>query len=130
MDMRLKESEWIILQVLWQESPLDLKGIIARVQRQNPAVGWDYKTYHSFLRILLEKGYVTAARQKQNNLYAPAITRDEALSCEAESLISRRGYFGSVSSILVHMAQQGQLTSEEKQELRALAEQLAKEDAE
>lgn len=129
MDARLKESEWIILQVLWQESPLDLKGIIAGVQRQNPTVSWDYKTYHSFLRILLEKGYVSATRQKQSNLYSPAITRDEALSCEAESLISRRGYFGSVSSIMVHMAQQGQLTSEEKQELRALAEQLAKEDA-
>ena len=128
MDTRLKESEWIILQSLWQDSPLDLKGIIASVQQQNPAVSWDYKTYHSFLRILLEKGYVTATRQKQNNLYSPAITREEALSCEAESLISRRGYFGSVSSILVHMAQQGQLTREEKLELRQLAEQLSQED--
>jgi len=130
MDTRLKESEWIILQVLWQEAPLDLKSIITRVQTQNPSVSWDYKTYHSFLRILLDKGYITAQRQKQNNLYSPLITRDEALSCEAESLISRRGYFGSVSSILVHMAQQGQLTQAEKQELRALAEQLAQEDAE
>lgn len=130
MDTRLKESEWIILQVLWQEAPLDLKSIITRVQAQNPSVSWDYKTYHSFLRILLDKGYITAQRQKQNNLYSPLITRDEALSCEAESLISRRGYFGSVSSILVHMAQQGQLTQAEKQELRALAEQLAQEDAE
>ena len=128
MDARLKESEWIILQTLWQEAPLDLKGIIASVQRQNPSVSWDYKTYHSFLRILLEKGYITATRQKQNNLYSPAITREQALSCEAESLIYRRNYFGSVSSILVQMAQQGQLTSEEKQELRALAEQLAQED--
>jgi len=130
MDTRLKESEWIILQVLWQEAPLDLKSIIARVQTQNPSVSWDYKTYHSFLRILLDKGYITAQRQKQNNLYSPLITRDEALSCEAESLISRRGYFGSVSSILVYMAQQGQLTQAEKQELRALAEQLAQEDVE
>lgn len=129
MDTRLKESEWIILQTLWQESPLDLKSIITRVQAQNPSVSWDYKTYHSFLRILLDKGYITAQRQKQNNLYSPLITRDEALSCEAESLISRRGYFGSVSSILVHMAQEGKLTAEEKQELRALAEQLAQEDA-
>ena len=128
MDTRLKESEWIILQALWQESPLDLKGIIAHVQAQNPGVAWDYKTYHSFLRILLEKGFVSAERQKNSNLYRPAITREEALSCEAESLISRRGYFGSVSSILVHMAQQGQLTPEEKQELRALAEQLAQEE--
>ena len=130
MDTRLKESEWIILQTLWQDAPQDLKGIIASVQRQNPAVGWDYKTYHSFLRILLEKGYITATRQKQSNLYSPAITREEALSCEAESLISRRSYFGSVSSIMVHMAQQGQLTREEKQELRLLAEQLSREDEE
>ena len=130
MDTRLKESEWIILQALWQESPLDLKGIIASVQALNPTVTWDYKTYHSFLRILLEKGLITAQRQKSSNRYSPAITRDEALSCEAESLISRRSYFGSVSSILVHMAQQGQLTREEKQELRMLAEQLAREDAE
>lgn len=48
MDTRLKESEWIILQALWQESPLDLKGIIASVRTQNADVGWDYKTYHSF----------------------------------------------------------------------------------
>jgi len=128
MDTRLKESEWIILQTLWQEAPQDLKGIIAGVQAQHPEVSWDYKTYHSFLRILLEKGLISAVRQKKSNLYRPAITRDEALSCEAESLISRRGYFGSVSSILVHMAQQGQLTQEEKQELRQLAENLAQED--
>ena len=68
MDTRLKESEWIILQALWQESPLDLKGIIASVQAQNADVSWDYKTYHSFLRILLEKGLITAKRQKNSNL--------------------------------------------------------------
>ncbi len=128
MDTRLKESEWILLQALWQEGPLDLRGIIAYVRTQHPDVGWDYKTYHSFLRILLEKGYVGAERQKRGNLYRPLITREEALSCEAESLIARRGYFGSVSSILVHMAEQGQLTREEKRELRLLADKLARED--
>lgn len=130
MDRRLKESEWIILQALWQEAPLDLKGIIALVQVQHPEVSWDYKTYHSFLRILLEKGFISAERQKNSNLYRPAITREEALACEADSLISRRNYFGSVSSILVQMAQQGKLTAREKQELRTLAEQLAEEDKE
>ena len=130
MDKRLKDSEWIILRALWNNAPMDLKDIISSVQSADPNVNWDYKTYHSFLRILLEIGLITAQRQKNSNLYNPAITRDEALSCEAESLISRRSYFGSVSSIVVHMAQQGQLTKQEKQELRLLAEQLAREDAE
>ena len=129
MDTRLKESEWIILQALWQESPLDLKGIIASVQAQNADVGWDYKTYHSFLRILLEKGYVTAEKAGKNNLYRAAISREQALEFETESLLSRRGYYGSVSNLVVHMADRGQLTETEKDELRALAERLAAEQA-
>jgi len=128
MDKRLKDSEWIILRVLWGNPPMDLRGIIAGVQAQNPAVSWDYKTYHSFLRILLDKGLVTADKHGKNNYYSPAITQEEALSYETESLISRRNYYGSVSSLMVHMAEQGKLTKAEKQELLALAEKLAQEE--
>ena len=127
MDKRLKDSEWIILRALWERFPLDMKGIIRVVQEQHPQVGWDYKTYHSFLRLLLEKGYITATRQGKNNLYAPAITEKQALSFETDSLVSRRSYYGSVSSLMVNMAEQGKLTGEEKRELMELAKRLADE---
>jgi predicted transcriptional regulator len=128
MDKRLKDSEWIILRVLWGSAPMDLRGIISGVQGCSPDVSWDYKTYHSFLRILIEKGFVTAEKRGKNNYYSPAITQEQALSYETESLISRRSYYGSVSSLMVHMAQQGKLTKTEKQELLDLAAQLARED--
>lgn len=128
LDTRLKDSEWIILQALWENAPLDLKGIIDSVQRRRPAVDWDYKTYHSFLRILCQKGFVLAQKQGKNNRYAPAITREQALSYEADSLLSRRDYYGSVSTLMVNMAAQGKLTAAEKQELMALAKQLAAEE--
>lgn len=127
MDKRLKDSEWIILRALWAHSPLDLKGIIAAVQTSRPEVLWDYKTYHSFLRILLEKGFVSAEKHGKNNRYSPAITEEQALSYETDSLVSRRSYYGSVSSLMVNMAEQGKLTQEEKRELMALAAQLANE---
>ena len=130
MDKRLKDSEWIILRALWNNAPMDLKDIISSVQSADPNVNWDYKTYHSFLRILMEKGYVFAERHGKINLYRPAITLEQALSLEAESLLSRRVYFGSVSGLMVQMAEQGKLTEKEKQELRQLAERLAEEDAE
>lgn len=129
MDKRLKDSEWIILRALWNNAPMDLKDIISSVQSADPNVNWDYKTYHSFLRILMDKGYVLAERHGKNNLYRPAITQEQALSLEAESLLSRRVYFGSVSGLMVQMAEQGKLTEKEKQELRQLAERLAEEDA-
>ena len=128
MDTRLKDNEWILLNVLWKKHPLDMKEIIAGVQRDNSNVTWDYKTYHSFLRILLEKGYVTAVRQGKNNLYSPAITREEAISRETDSLAERRGYFGSVSGLMVNMADQGKLTEAEKEELMELARRLAAEE--
>jgi predicted transcriptional regulator len=128
MDKRLKDSEWIILHVLWENPAMDLRGIIAGVQAQNPDVSWDYKTYHSFLRILIEKGFITADKHGKNNYYSPAITQEQALSYETESLISRRNYYGSVSSLMVHMAEQGKLTKTEKQELLDLAVKLAQED--
>ena len=130
MDKRLKDSEWIILQALWADSPLDLKDIIERVQKANPQVRWDYKTYHSFLRLLNEKGYVRAEKQGRNNRYFPAITQEQALSYETDSLVSRRGYYGTVSTLMVNMAEQGKLTQREKSELMALALRLAAEDEE
>jgi predicted transcriptional regulator len=72
---------------------------------------------------------VSAEKHGKNNLYSAAITEDQALSYETESLISRRSYYGSVSSLMVHMAEQGTLTSREKEELVALAARLAEEDA-
>ena len=125
MDKRLKDSEWILLRALWSGGALDLAELISKVQEQHPEVGWDYKTYHSFLRLLLEKGYVTAEKRGRNNRYRAAITEAEALSHEADSLISRRSYYGSVSSLMVNMAEQGKLTEQEKRELMALAARLA-----
>ena len=129
MDKRLKDNEWIILHAVWKRNPIDLKSIIRSVQEDNPGIAWDYKTYHSFLRILLEKGYLKAVKSGKNNFYSPGITYDEAMSMEADSLVSRRGFYGSVSGLMVNMAEQGKLTEREKKELMELAKRLAGGDA-
>ena len=126
MDRRLKDNEWIILQVLWQKHAQDMKSIIRNVQEAHPEISWDYKTYHSFLRILLDKGYLKAVKVGKNNLYSPGITYEEAMSREADSIVSRRSFYGSVSGLMVNMAEQGKLTEQEKRDLMALAERLAK----
>ena len=126
MDTRLKDNEWIILHAVWKQNPIDLKTIIRSVQEDNPQIAWDYKTYHSFLRILLGKGYLKAVKVGKNNLYSPGITYEEAMSREADSIVSRRSFYGSVSGLMVNMAEQGKLTEQEKRDLMELAERLAK----
>ena len=115
------------MRTLWDDSPLDLKDIVAGVREKHPEVRWDYKTYHSFLRILEEKGLVGAERSGKNKRYSPLISEEQALGFETDSLVSRRPYYGSVSSLMVSMADQGKLTAAEKDELVALAERLSRE---
>lgn len=127
MDTRLKDSEWILLKALWRSAPLDLKGITEAVKESEPDIKWDYKTYHSFLRLLLDKGFVRAEKQGRNNLYYPCITEKMALEQESESILSRRPYYGTVSSLVINMAETGRLTADEKSELMELARKLAEE---
>ena len=48
------------------------------------------------------------------------------MSREADSIVSRRSFYGSVSGLMVNMAEQGKLTEQEKRDLMELAERLAK----
>ena len=56
---RLTDSEWIILNALWDRKPQSMKQIVAAVKEQG-SVTWGYKTYHTYLRNMCEKGLITS----------------------------------------------------------------------
>lgn len=124
MDRKLLDSEWVILKALWGREPQAMHEIIESIQKEQPDVGWSYKTYHSYLRIMLEKGLigckVLSARDK---LYFAAITQEEALNMESESLLSRISQ-GSVGRLMAMMAQKGRFSEKDKQELSDLISRL------
>jgi predicted transcriptional regulator len=131
MDKRLAESEWVILKALWGRPPQTMKQIVASVRAEQPDVDWEYKTFHTYLRNLAAKKLITAEeRNLKDKLYAAAITRDDALRAEGNELLSRRSYFGSVGRLMAMMAESGQLSQKDTEELKALAARLDKEEGE
>lgn len=124
MERKLLDCDWTILKALWDQPPLGMKDIIVRVREQQPEVKWSYKTYHTYLRVMLEKGLigceVLSARDK---LYFPLVTREDALKAESESLLSRVSA-DSMGHLVAMMAKGGQLSDEDRKELAALFEQL------
>lgn len=56
---------------------MDLSEIVLRVRTQDPYAGWNYGICHSFLRILMPKGYVSAEKRGkiQHGLRTREITR-------------------------------------------------------
>ena len=129
MDKRLLDCEWILLRVLWGNPPQTMKQIVESVRREWPGITWSYKTYHSYLRKMEEKGLIISeTRNLKDKLYSPLITQEEAIGAETENILSRSSYFGSVGRLVIAMAERRQLTAQDREELIRLAAQLEKED--
>ncbi len=122
MNRRLADSEWVILKTLWGQPPMTMKQIVHAVRAKHGGVEWSYKTYHTYLRNMTKKGLLTAEeRNLKDKLYFPLVTEQDALYAEGQELAKRRGFFGSVGRLLLAMADNGQLTEQDKTEMTALA---------
>ena len=130
MDKKLLDAEWTILRALWGQKPRTMGEIISAVQDEQPNIGWQYKTYHSYLRIMLGKGLIGCEdKNKRDKLYSPLVSREEALKAEGETLLSRISA-GSMSALVAAMADSGQLSDEDRHNLLKLAERLEEEGGE
>lgn len=131
MKKRLADSEWVILKALWGRPPQTMKQIIHTVQEQQSHIEWSYKTYHTYLRNMTKKELLLAEeRNLKDKQYSPLISEQDAMSAEGGELTSRRGFFGSVGRLMLTMADNGQLTEQDRRELMALAKRLESEVAE
>jgi predicted transcriptional regulator len=127
VDKRLADSEWVILKALWDKPAQTMKQIVESVRTEQPDVNWGYKTYHTYLRNMAIKGLITAEdRNLKDKLYAASVSREDALRAEGSELLSRRGYYGSVGRLVAMMAEDGQLSGRDVEELKALAARLEK----
>ena len=128
MAKKLLDCEWTLLRALWGKKPQSMKQIIASVKQDQPDIKWSYKTYHSYLRTMLEKGLIgcdiISARDKR---YFAVMTREMALKTESESLLSRVS-IDAMGHLVAMMAKEGQISDDDKQNLANLFEQLNRED--
>lgn len=105
-----------------------MKQIVQMVRTQSSGVEWSYKTYHTYLRNMANKGLLLAEeRNLKDKLYSPLVSEEDAIMAEGRELSGRSGFFGSVGRLMLAMADHGQLTERDRRELMALARRLEEE---
>jgi BlaI family transcriptional regulator, penicillinase repressor len=128
MDKRILDCEWMILRALWGKAPQSMGEIIASVKREHPENPWKYKTYHSYLRVMLEKNLIGCdvmnAKEKR---YYPLMTEEQALGQEGDTLLSRISN-RSLSRMMAMMAVSGRLSERDKRELAELFARMSQEE--
>jgi BlaI family transcriptional regulator, penicillinase repressor len=117
---KISEAEMVLLQLLWEEAPLDAAAIAERAPKSR---GWQLATVKTLLSRLAAKGAVRADPDGRKFLYSPAIAR-QAVAVEQAGRLVDRLFGGRVSPLVAQLAEERALSPEDLAELEALVRSL------
>lgn len=118
-DVTLTNSEWYVLDCLWEHSPLTVMELVERLSQK---VGWAKRTTITTLRRMEEKGLVHCEVTGRTRHYRPLVERRQAVRRETRSFLNKV-YRGSVGLMVSAMAQDKALTRKEIDELYEILRQ-------
>lgn len=107
---RIPPSEWVVMEVLWRESPLSASEIFERLDQSGTVEGdWTTKTVRAFLDRLLQKTAVS--RRKIHGIYVfePLLRREDSLLQESRSFLERF-FQGNPVSVISHFVETEELS--------------------
>ena len=116
MKVHLSDGEWKLMNKLWDASPCTITELTAALREET---GWSKNTVITMLSRLDGKKavyYEAGLRAKQ---YYPAVTREEAIREESESVLEK---VGSVGLLMSAMVESRKLTESDLAELSAILE--------
>lgn len=120
MAERISESEYAVMDALWEAAPLTAAEVADRV---SPEQGWTLATVKTLLSRLVGKGAVAHEEDGRRYLYRPLIERDDHALGESRRLVDRL-FGGRVSPLVAHLAERDALTDQDIAEIEALLKEL------
>ncbi|PQO37406.1 BlaI/MecI/CopY family transcriptional regulator [Bremerella cremea] len=119
------ELELEILKVLWEESPLPVRDVRARLKSgaKRPLA---HSSVITMLNIMYRKGFLT--RQKEGNafLFSPKVKKEDVTGQMLGDLVLRV-FGGSPTAMMMNLLETSDIDSEELTELRKLINRKSKE---
>ena len=123
--MNLSDSEWKLMNRLWEFAPRTITELTAAVKAET---GWSKNTVITMLSRLEAKGAIRHEEGVRAKQYFPAIPREDAAIAETESFLSKV-YGGSLGLMVSNLVENRALTEADIAELSAILERAGGEEA-
>ena len=118
MKINLSDSEWRLMNRLWDRSPMTITELTAALRED---AGWTKNTIISVLSRLEAKGAVRYEEGGRAKQYFPTVDREDAARAETESFLSKV-YGGSLGLMVSNLVESHALTEADIAELSAILE--------
>jgi BlaI family penicillinase repressor len=111
--MKLTDTEWQIMNCLWERFPATARGIAERLPKE---INWAYTTIKTLLTRLTEKGAVKESKKGNTSLYEPLLSRQAARRNALKSL-ANQAFDGAFGPLMHFLLEDQKLTTGQKREL-------------
>ncbi len=116
---KLSESEWEIMNVLWDKGPCALGEVYQGLDGDR---NWSYDTVKVLMHRMTDKGWLDTKRVGNSYLYSPAVERSTAVR-QALHEFSRRVLDGMLSPVVAYLCEEQNLSEEDFNKLERLLDE-------
>ena len=116
MKIDLSNSEWKLMNRLWQQPPMTITELTAAMKEET---GWSKNTIITMLSRLEAKGAVRHEEGQRAKQYFPTVGREDAIEAETETFLDKVGGLGLLMNAMV---ERNALTEDDIAELTAILE--------
>lgn len=118
---KISDSEWEVMKVLWDQSPLSANDIAAGLNETK----WSLPTIRTLIGRLVQKKALRFEKAGREYLYSPCFSRDECTRHERRSFL-RRVYDGALNPLLAGLLDDEDLSQEEIESLYRMLDKKRK----
>ena len=108
-NLQLFESEWAILQKVWQLEPCAAPTVQEALQDEK---GWAYTTVKTMMDRMVKKGLLKTEKIRNLYLYTSGITQSQARKSEITRTL-KRAFDGTFTPMMQFLIENNQLSEEE-----------------
>lgn len=119
---RLPESELEIMMIVWNSSEaVSVNHILEQMTKDKDLT---LGALHSYLKRLVNKGFLTTCKKGKQNVYEALITQTEYQEMESGTILKQL-YNGSLKTFVATLYNSDQITQEDVDELRSFIDSFS-----
>lgn len=120
MSERISEAELAIMEILWEEAPLNATDVCSRVAARRD---WSLATVKTLLSRLVAKDAVGHHLDGRRFLYRPLVERNAYVAGESRRLVDRF-FGGKLMPLVAHLAEQEKLSAQDISEIERILREM------
>ena len=115
-EIRVTNSEWYILDCLWEEHPRTLMQLVPVLKDR---IGWSKSTCATMVRRMAEKDLIGYREKGKTKYFFPKVKKEDVVVQETRDFLQRI-YDGSVGMMMSALVRQNDLSKEDIHELQEI----------